>query len=402
VVSDRIELSGRPDLAVVVGGFGDLVHRAGVPVTPERSGRLLSAIAAAAPRTVDELYWLARVTLLASRAHIEVFDRVFDQVFRGVVDPADFRGQSTDPPPPSTQRGQSQSGDSEHSSTSSSASSTPTPSIVGDGPARDDDNDERSESILAAMSTDERLRNQSFAGMTPEELASLQQLMSRLALAPPLRRSRRSQVHRRGVTVDLRASMQQSLRTAGDPIELVRRRRRTRPRRLVMLCDISGSMEPFARAYLQLLHSAVGGARAEAFVFATRLTRVTNVLHGYNPDYALYRAGLAAPDWSGGTRIGHAIDAFVATYGRRGMARGSVVVIVSDGWEQDAPERLGQAMERLSRLAYRVIWVNPRKAASGYQPFVGGMAAALPHIDTFVSGHSLSALDELLAAISAK
>jgi uncharacterized protein len=388
------------DLALVIAGFGDLVHRAGIPVTSERSGRLVSAIDVAAPRSVEELYWLARVTLLATQAHIDVFDRVFDQVFRGVVDPADYRGQSPSLPPPSAQRGPSQQDDGAQDQ-SGSSSSTPTPSLAGDGPPRDDDNDDSSESILAAMSSDERLRTQSFAGMTPDELASLRQLMSRLALAPPPRRSHRTQVHRRGSSIDLRASIQRSLRSGGDPIDLVHRRRRTRPRRLVMLCDISGSMEPFARAYLQLLHSAVGGARAEAFVFATRLTRVTKVLHGYNPDYALYRAGLAAPDWSGGTRIGQAIKVFNDSYGRRGVARGAVVVIVSDGWEQDTPELLGAEMQRLSRLAYRVIWVNPRKAAVGYQPLVGGMAAALPHIDTFISGHSVAALDDLLSAIAA-
>ena len=149
----------------------------------------------------------------------------------------------------------------------------------------------------------------------------------------------------------------------------------------MVICDISGSMEPYARAYLQLLHSAVGGARAEAFVFATRLTRLTKVLHAGNPDHALHRAGQAAPDWSGGTRIGQALEAFNERYGRRGMARGAVVVIVSDGWERDDPALLGREMERLHRLAHRVIWVNPRKAAPGYEPAVGGMAAALPHVD---------------------
>ena len=160
-------------------------------------------------------------------------------------------------------------------------------------------------------------------------------------------------------------------------------------------------MESYARAYLQLLHSAVGGARAEAFVFATRLTRLTKVLHASNPDHALHRAGQAAPDWSGGTRIGRAVEAFNERYGRRGMARGAVVVIVSDGWERDDPALLGREMERLHRLAHRLIWVNPRAAAPGYEPAVGGMAAALPHVDRLVSGHSLAALDELLAAIAA-
>ena len=142
--------------------------------------------------------------------------------------------------------------------------------------------------------------------------------------------------------------------------------------------------------------------RAEAFVFATRLTRLTKVLHAGNPDHALHRAGQAAPDWSGGTRIGRALEAFNERYGRRGMARGAVVVIVSDGWERDDPALLGREMERLHRLTHRLIWVNPRTAAPGYEPAVGGMAAALPHVDRLVSRHSLAAIDELLAAIAAR
>ena len=159
-------------------------------------------------------------------------------------------------------------------------------------------------------------------------------------------------------------------------------------------------MEPYARAYLQLLHSAVGGVNAEAFVFATRLTRITKVLHDTNPNHALYHAGRSAPDWSGGTRIGQAIKSFNDQFGRRGMARNAVVVVVSDGWERDDPFVLGVEMQRLALLAHRVIWVNPRKAADRYQPTVAGMAAALPHVDAFISGHTLAAIDQLLAEIS--
>ena len=174
-----------------------------------------------------------------------------------------------------------------------------------------------------------------------------------------------------------------------------------RPRRLVLICDISGSMEVYARVYLQLLMSGVGGARAEAFVFATRLTRLTRALRGVPPDLALERAGRAAPDWSGGTRIGEAVRSFNDSYGRPGLARGAVVVVLSDGWDCGDPEVLGTQMARLGRLAYRVVWVNPRKAAPGFAPLAAGMAAALPHVDAFVSGHSLAAFDEVLAAIAA-
>ena len=174
-----------------------------------------------------------------------------------------------------------------------------------------------------------------------------------------------------------------------------------------MLCDISGSMEPYARAYLQFLTSAAGspgraGERsAEAFVFATRLTRVTRALQSRSPERAIQRAAAAAPDWSSGTRIGDALKEFNDRHGRRGMARGAVIVILSDGWERGAPEQVGRQMERLARLAHRIVWVNPRVAASGFHPRAGGMAAALPHCDALVSGHSLRALEEVATAISA-
>ena len=205
----------------------------------------------------------------------------------------------------------------------------------------------------------------------------------------------------------MRRTLRGSLRTGGDPIRLARRRRRVVRRRMVMLCDISGSMEPYARAYLQFLTSAAGspgraGERsAEAFVFATRLTRVTRALQSRSPERAIQRAAAAAPDWSSGTRIGDALKEFNDRHGRRGMARGAVIVILSDGWERGAPEQVGRQMERLARLAHRIVWVNPRVAASGFHPRAGGMAAALPYCDALVSGHSLRALEEVATAISA-
>ena len=167
-----------------------------------------------------------------------------------------------------------------------------------------------------------------------------------------------------------------------------------------MLCDISGSMEPYARAYLQFLTSAAGsGPRAEAFVFATRLTRLTRALRSRHPERAIQRAAAAAPDWSSGTRIGDALQTFNDRHGRRGMARGAVVVILSDGWERGDPQLVGREMERLARLAHRIVWVNPRAAAARFSVRAGGMAAALPYCDALVSGHSLEALDEVVEAI---
>jgi uncharacterized protein with von Willebrand factor type A (vWA) domain len=204
---------------------------------------------------------------------------------------------------------------------------------------------------------------------------------------------------RRGDHLDVRATLRRSRRTAGDPVDRLHRERRVRPRQLVALLDVSGSMAPYARAYLLLLEGAARGARAEAFVFATRLTRVTKALRDGRPHAALERASEAAPDWAGGTRIGEALRAFNDQWGRRGMAREAVVVVLSDGWERGDPALVAREMERLSRLAHRIVWVNPRVAAASFAPVTGGMAAALPFVDELVSGHSAAALDEVVAAI---
>src|SRR5207342_469187 len=181
---------------------------------------------------------------------------------------------------------------------------------------------------------------------------------------------------------------------------LARRRRRIARRRLVLLCDISGSMEPYARAYLQFLTCAAGSGRsAEAFVFATRLTRLTRALQSRSPERAIQRAAAAAPDWSSGTRIGDALKEFNDRHGRRGMARGAVIVILSDGWERGDPALVGREMERLSRLAHRIVWVNPRVSADAFSVQSGGMVAALPHCDALVSGHNFHALGEVVEAI---
>jgi len=393
-----VNTTSGPDLADVTARLGHLLHAAGVPVTPERAGRLAAAMALAPPTTDAELYWLARISLVADRAHVEVFDRVFAQVFGGVVDPADFRG---DQPPAAVGAPVAARPPEPGSPAPATSSPARRPSQLTDGGGDGEAIPPDEERLAAVISADERLRSKDFGAMTPEELARLRAMTGQMAVAPPPRRSRRRERAARGSDLDVRATLRRARRTGGEPLVAVHRRRRTRTRRLVLLCDISGSMEPYARAYLQLLLSGVDGARAEAFVFATRLTRLTRALRGSLPSVALERAGRAAPDWSGGTRIGEALKAFNDTYGQRGLARGAVVVVLSDGWDCGPPEILGREMARLRRLASRIVWVNPRKAAPAYAPLVGGMAAALPYIDAFVSGHSLEAVDEVLAAISA-
>ena len=392
-----------PDLADVVTAFGYLLHAAGVPVTPERSGRFASAVVAGAPRTEGELYWLGRVTLLTGREQISAYDAVFGQVFRGWWDVADSRGDTASAAPTARGRAGEQRPDGPSVPSPAPSQSTDVRSLPGpdeSGDSDDSDVNETNEAVLATASSQERLAGRDFSALSADELDELRALIGALPLAPPLRPSRRRTRHRSGDEVDLRATLRRARRSGGDPVVAIRRRRRLRPRRLVLLADVSGSMESYARPYLHLLHGAVRATHAEAFVFSTQLTRLTRALATHDPDLALAQAAAAAPDWSGGTRIGAALKAFNDEYGRRGMARGAVVVIVSDGWEHDDPALLGEQLARLSRLAARIVWVNPRKASPQYEPLAGGMVAALPHVDAFVSGHSLGALDEVLAAIS--
>ena len=232
----------------------------------------------------------------------------------------------------------------------------------------------------------------------------MRRLVRRIALATPERVSSRSRKSSRSAPrLDLRRTVRAAQHSGGEPVRLVYRRRRTRLRRLILLCDVSESMEPYTRVFLSLLQGAVAGAEAEAeaFIFSTGLTRLTRQLAVRDPDQALARAAASTQDWAGGTRLAESIRHFTDAWGRRGLARGAVVVIISDGWALDDPESVHTQMARLRRLAYRIIWVNPRKIALDYQPVVGGMAAALPFVDAFVSGHSYAALAEVAAAIRA-
>jgi uncharacterized protein with von Willebrand factor type A (vWA) domain len=371
----------------VVAGFGALLRAAGLPVGPDRCERFARAITVARPRTTRQLRWCARATLAADPGQVVVLDRVFDAVFGGATDPADARG---DPNAQREDRGR------EQGSAQSQAGYTGRPEAgTGQGDRR-----ARAVDVPVLASAGERLAGRDFADLTPDELLLLAEAMRRLTLATPPRRSRRTRRVAHGTRVDLRATLRDAHRTGGDPLRLARRRSRDKPRRLVVLCDISGSMEPYARAMLQLLYCAARGSRAEVFTFATRLTRLTRVMARSRPGLALERAGRAAPDWSGGTRIGAALREFNDGYGRRGMARGAVVLVISDGWETGDPAQLARQMARLSRVAYRIVWVNPRTQSPRYRPLVGGMAVAWPYCDAVVSAHQLGALSGLLDALA--
>jgi uncharacterized protein with von Willebrand factor type A (vWA) domain len=389
------------DLPALVGAFSRRLHEAGVPVSAERATRFAHSLTLVRPVARRRLYWTARAVFVSDVAQLKAFDAVFASVFapdrgheatvpedaRHVPAPPDERPRSSRPP-----ANEPVDGDDPWS-----AGSSPSP-------RRDPrEQDEREIPVPVAASDDELIRSKRFDALAPDEVAQLYRLMAKLRLATPQRRTRRAERFRHGASIDMRRTLRGSLRTGGDPIRLARRRRRIVPRRLVLLCDISGSMEPYARAYLQFVTCAAGSSpKNEAFAFATRLTRLTRALRSRNPDRAIQQAADTAPDWSSGTRIGDALKSFNDRHGRRGMARGAVVVILSDGWERGDPALVGREMQRLRRLAYRIVWVNPRAAARGFAPRARGMAAALPYCDALVSGHSLGALEQVAEAIGSE
>jgi len=259
--------------------------------------------------------------------------------------------------------------------------------------------------LLVSYSPTEMLRHKDFGAYSHAEFDEARRLMADLRLAGSLRRSRRRRPHRRRALApaarpDLRRTVRRALRTGGEPVERAWSVPAERPRRVVLLCDVSGSMEPYTRALMRFAHAAVvGRTRVEAFALGTRLTRLTRALSSRDPDMALAAAARTVTDWSGGTRLGEALRTFNDTWGVKGMARGAVVVILSDGWDRGDAETLAAQMERLSRVAHKVVWVNPLKASPGYVPLAKGMAAALPFVDEFVEGHSLAALEELTRVI---
>ncbi len=378
-----------PDLAEVTARFAVALRAAGLPTGADRVTRFARAVTLATPETLAHLRYCAHATLATTPADIAILDRVFDAIFGGFLDPADSRGGSDLPSSsPAAARRSTTTTAMTASAADTSASSGQNSEPESDAP------------VPTYASAAERLQHKDFSELTAEELDLLAAAMATLRLSPPLRRSRRYRRWMTGPRLDLRNTLRLAQRFGGDPVQLVRRRHTLRPRRLVMLCDISGSMEPYARAMIQLLYCASAGTKAEVFSFATRLTRLTPVLAQHSPARALARAGQLAPDWSGGTKIGFAIKDFLDRFGRAGMARGAVVLIISDGWETGDPAVLGTQMARLSRIAHRIVWVNPRTQSPHYQPLVGGMAAAWPYCDHVVSAHSLAALDALACAIA--
>jgi len=365
-----------PGSAIVrhVVTFGRVLREAGIEVGP---GRLLDAVRgldAVELARQEDVYFTLRQTLVSRHDELELFDRAFNAWFlRGAIEPP-ARGPQLVAP-----QGRA------------------APTLVG---RTDSDDDGSGEPLELGASAHEVLRAQDLGEMTAGEFERARRLMTAIAKARPQRLSRRRSPDPRGDRLDLRRLVRRSLRSGGDPVEQALRSRKRVPRKLVVLCDVSGSMDRYSRALLVFLHAVVGSGRGvEAFAFGTRLTCLTRDLAARDPDAAIARATVTALDWGSGTRIGGALAEFNSTYGRRALSRGAVVVIVSDGWERDDPALVAREMARLARAAYAVVWVNPLKGNPDYQPLAAGMRAALPFVDRFLPGHNLSSLEELATVL---
>lgn len=358
--------------------FGRALRLEGLTVGSGQVSTYCDAVARLEPSDLHDLYWAGRACLLSRQEDAAAYDSVFQRYFRGrngglagmVIGHVPQVSATAPRDPPAAEPEPNQGG--------------------GEGTPRG-----------TVASGAEVLRHKRFDECSPEELARLRVLMARIRLRPPRRRVRRTLPSASGRYPDLRRTIRRSLRTNGELLPPSWRARRVRPRRLVLLLDVSGSMAGTSRALLQFSHSATSATRTrtEVFCFGTRLTRVTDELRHRQPDQALTKAADAVVDWEGGTRIGDSIGAFVRTWGRRGLARGAVVVICSDGLERGDPAVLAAEMAKLARLAHRIVWVNPLKADPRYQPLARGMGAALPHVDALVSGHDLSSLEALAALL---
>jgi uncharacterized protein with von Willebrand factor type A (vWA) domain len=370
------------EILLLLGGLTRAVRAAGVPVTPDRTVSFLTAAAEVGVTDRAGLYWAGRATLCSDPDHLRPYDQAFAAWFEGKL----ARTGAANP----YQRPRA----------------SPVAELAdGRRGGTERQQEDEAPNLRATASEAEVLRHRDVAELDEVARAQMRLLLAALDVRMPLRRSARRRPARRG-ELDVRRTLREELRRAGEPGPLRHRRARSKPRRVVWLVDVSGSMAPYADVLLRLAHTSVragvgqGRSRVEVFTMGTRLTRLTGAMAHRDVEQALRLAGEQVPDWSGGTRLGEVLRAFVGRWGQRGVARGAVVVICSDGWERGDPALLAEQVQRLSRLAHRVVWVNPHRGKEGYQPVQGGIAAVLPYVDDFVAGHSLGAYAELMEVLT--
>jgi uncharacterized protein with von Willebrand factor type A (vWA) domain len=372
-------------------GFGRYVRRQGLMVGTERIMTFCRAAGALDPFDPTDLRLAARSTLVSRREDIAVLDVLFDRYFRS--DGTDPEEQAVAEPNSGSPIG--------HTNRMLGEELGPANPAESRSRAGSDEIGEGQTALRVVASEVERLRTKDFADLTDEERRTVFALIRRLALSIPLRRSRRYRPSPAGRRFDLRRTLRQSLRTEGEPFRRAWKRRGARTRPLVVVLDVSGSMAPYGRPLVEFAHAAAkAGRRIEVFCFGTRLTRITRALAARDPGEALSRVGATVLDWEGGTRIGSSLKELLDRWSSRSALRGSVTVLCSDGLERGDPELLKKQMERLSRLVYRLIWVNPLKGSPRYEPLARGMAASLPFVDVFLPGHNLESLEALSEAVA--
>jgi uncharacterized protein with von Willebrand factor type A (vWA) domain len=362
-----------------LAGFGRELRAAGLAVGTGQVVSFCQGLSQLDPTDLRDIYWSGRACLVSRHDDLAAYDEAFAHYFLGDAGPRLVIASDGSPAADANQ-------------------ARPDALAAATGNACRAD----AESVGYAASDVELLRRKDFADCDPDELDAIGRLMTGLLIATPKRKTRRTERARKGVRPDLRRALRTHVRYGGADLRIPRRRARLRARPLVLLLDVSGSMSSYSRALLQFAYAvARGPSRVEVFCFGTRLTRVSGALARRDPDEALHRAAETVVDWQGGTRIGESMREYLRTWAWRGGYRGAVVVVCSDGLERGDPDALAAAMARLSRLAHRVIWVNPLKAGPAYEPATRGMRAVLPHIDLLVSGHNLASLADLGAVLKA-
>jgi uncharacterized protein len=376
--------------------FGRELRARGLPVGTGRILTFCRAVAALGLTDRDSLYWAGRTAMIGRKEDFETYDEVFDEWYRSLGSSGALRIELN--MPMGTDHESIDWGDQPENLDIQVGSTAAMWRDAGD--EEPEPGDETAIRIVA--SGVEVLREKSFPELTEDERARVAALIRRLAVVVPVERTRRTRAASKGAAFDIRRTLRRSLRTQGEPFERAWRERKSRTRPLVLILDISGSMAPYARALMQFAYAAMAaGRRVEVFVFGTRLTRVTRTLRARDPDRALHEIGRQVADWEGGTRIGESLKTLLDGWSQRAALRGAVVVLCSDGLERGDPELLKAQMARLRRLAHRVVWVNPLKGSPRYEPLARGMAAAMPSVDVFLSGHNLESLEQPGKALGA-
>ncbi|MGD0700704.1 MAG: VWA domain-containing protein [Trebonia sp.] len=367
----------------VLAGFARELRGAGLRVGTGDVLTYFAAMTPLDPTDLLDLYWAGRATLVSRHEDDNVYDQVFRRYFLG--EDATAAGQLP-------------------LDAESVAEAEATLVMPGPEPEPEENEEDQERPFLGWMASGvDALKHRSFTACTPDELAALRRIMTRMRLTPPRRRTRRTKpATGSGSEPDLRATIRETMRMHGEPPgQLFFRQRKTKLRPLILILDVSGSMADYSRHLLQFAYTArQAAARVEVFCFGTRLTRITTELAHQRIDTALEEAARTVVDWDGGTRIGQSLDTFVRKWGRSSLCRGGVVVICSDGLDRGDPEVLALAMERLGRLCHRIVWLNPHKGDNrDFRPSTLGMMVAAPHIDLLLSGHDLASLEELAAAL---